>query len=584
MHQAARGWRQGEATMRNCRTPFSRRNLRVLDSANNATTTTTRALCSNSQRSPRNSYSPWSAITWKPPCALDMRRSYFSVARYKSHRPIGDEWRFRRRSSHTNNDTKNRMLMMQLRGLASDSDRTDTDRKNDTDPQLSKEVTSNNTRSRPTKKLPKPSPPLSELSRRRTIRRSFRFDNDKEMFREIHRLSLLNKEKSRQKTAHNVYRALLGNIIICGAKLGAWMSSGSSALLSEFIHSVVDCGNQSLLLIGLRDSKNLADRRHPYGYGKSIYFWALVSALGTFFLGAGVSMTHAIGDVLEPSLQSISWEVWTVLGLSFVIDGYVLAQTVRETYETKPENMSYLNHLRTLRDPAVLAVLLEDGAACLGIVIAIAGITASHATGNPIFDGIAGVGISTLLGAMGIALVNVNYKFLLGHAVNKEIVDDIGHILLDRRAIDSIRSVQSQWTGPETFSYKAEVDFDGTYLAAKLMPVYQHEFEQIQHTMDSELQVLLALYAEDVMRTVEREIRTVEALIRKKYPGAEFIELEPKGADMDRLAIDDNLEAELKRVESDALNRYLKSIKKEDNRQQETNTATAKNDDADHSK
>lgn len=352
-------------------------------------------------------------------------------------------------------------------------------------------------------------------------------------------------------------------------------------MLSEFIHSVVDCGNQSLLIIGLNSSRNAADRSHPYGYGKSIYFWALVSALGTFFLGAGVSMTHAIGDLMEPSLHVITWEVWSVLLLSFLIDGYVLTQTLVETSEGRPKGVSYWKHAMNIRDPATLAVLLEDGAACLGIVIAIAGIAASHASGNPIYDGIAGVGISALLGAMGIALVRVNHRFLLGQAVNREIVDDIGNILLTRRSIDSIRSVQSQWTGerpihtflvlltdrcaqgPETFSYKAEVDFDGTYLAAKLMPVYQQEFLHIQNSMDEELQVLLSLYAEDVMRTVEREVRHVEAQIRLKYPGAEYIELEPMSVEMDRLAIDDTLEGELRRVETDALNRHLRSLKKE---------------------
>ena len=95
------------------------------------------------------------------------------------------------------------------------------------------------------------------------------------------------------------------------------------------------------------------------------------------------------------------------------------------------------------------------------------------------------------------------------------------------------------------------------------MPIYQEEFMLIKDSMDEELNVLLALYAEDVMRAVEREVRHVEAQIRQKYPGAEFIELEPMSKDVDRLAIDDNLEAELRRVESDALNRYLKSLKKE---------------------
>lgn len=397
----------------------------------------------------------------------------------------------------------------------------------------------------------------------RQLRKIVLVDPDKELYQQIRSMQVKQKEKVRRRTARNVYRALIGNVLICVAKFGAWAASGSSGMFSEFIHSVVDCGNQALLLIGLRDSRLAADRKHPYGYGKSIYFWALVSALGTFFLGAGVSMTQAINNVLDPALQEITWHVWGVLSLSFVIDGYVLSRTVSETLESKPEGVSYWTHVKNIRDPATLAVLLEDGAACLGVVLAFGGIAASHVTGNPVFDGLAGVGISTLLGCMGLALVRMNHRFLLGQGVDREITDDIERILLSRRSIDSIGSVQTQWTGPDTFSYKAEVDFDGTYLAAKLMPIYQHEFLQIRNSMDSELQVLLALYAEDVMRTAEREVRHVEAQIRKKYPGAEFIELEPMSMDADRLAIDDNLEAELRRVEIDALNRYLKTLKKE---------------------
>lgn len=402
------------------------------------------------------------------------------------------------------------------------------------------------------------------------------------------------KEESRLKTAQNVYRALWGNVIICVAKLGAWISSGSSGMLAEFIHSVVDCGNQALLLVGLRDSRLSPDRTHPYGYGKSVYFWALVSALGTFFLGAGVSMTHAIGDVMHPSLQHITWHVWGVLLLSLAVDGYVLGKTVTEVQETQPKGVSFYKHLTTIRDPATLAILLEDGAACLGVVLALGGIVATHVSGNPIFDGLAGVGISALLGGMGIILVRVNHRFLLGRAVDREIVEDINKILMSRRSIDTIGSVQSQWTGPDTFSYKAEVDFDGTYLAAALMKFYQSEFLKIRDTMEDELQgkkrsdlciecmgdtfgdflvltgalfdifiVLLAFYSEDVMRTVEREIRKSEAMIRQKYPGAEYIELEPMSVDVDRLAIDDNLEAELRRVEGEALDRYLRSLRAE---------------------
>lgn len=270
-------------------------------------------------------------------------------------------------------------------------------------------------------------------------------------------------------------------------------------------------------------------------------------------------MTHAVGDLINPSLQEITWQVWTVLAISFAVDGYVLKQTFYECLETKPPNVSYWKHFSSIRDPATLAILLEDGAACFGVVLAGGGIALTYATGNPLYDGLAGVSISALLGVMGLVLVHANHKFLLGQAVDREITDDIERILLSRRSIDSIRSVKSQWISSDAFSYKAEIDFDGTYLAAKLMRVYQGEFLRIRDSMDSELKVVLAFYAEDVMRTVEREVRHVEALIRQKYPSAEYIELEPMSADADRLAIFDvdNLE---RRTESDALNVYLESI------------------------
>jgi len=373
-----------------------------------------------------------------------------------------------------------------------------------------------------------------------------------------------NREKTRAKRVVTVRRALIGNLFITAIKLAAFLHSGSSALKAEFVHSVVDCGNQSLLLLGLRDSGNKADRAHPYGYGKSIYFWALVSALGTFFLGAGISMTQSIPELIYGhALQEITWHVWGVLGVSFAVDGYVFTKTMLEVKESMPANSpasALFRQIYRLRDPAILAILLEDGAACLGILIAFSGLALTHALSNPVYDAAAGVAISALLAAMGIVLVRVNHRFLLGQAVDYEIVKGIEKILLDRISIDHVHSVQSQWTGPETFSYKAEVDFDGTFLAAKLMPRYQQEFAEARATLDQDLRVLLSWYAEDVMRTVEREVRDIEADIRKQYPGAQFIELEPMSKDADRYAIDDGMEAQLKRIETEALNRYLKRL------------------------
>ena len=272
-------------------------------------------------------------------------------------------------------------------------------------------------------------------------------------------------------------------------------------------------------------------------------------------------MTQAIPQLIYGgNLHEITWIVWSVLGFSFAVDGYVFTKTLIEVREDAPKDTSLYKCISTLRDPATLAIILEDGAACLGIVMAIGGIAATQAFGMPVYDALAGVCISGLLAAMGIILVRVNHRFLLGQAVDKETMKGIEKILLNRRSIDNVNSVQSQWTGPDTFSYKAEVDFDGTFLAAKLMPRYQQEFSEASATLDQDLRVLLSWYAEDVMRTVEREVRNVENEIRREYPGAQYIELEPMSKDADRFAIDDGLEASLKRIEIEALNRYLKSL------------------------
>lgn len=271
-------------------------------------------------------------------------------------------------------------------------------------------------------------------------------------------------------------------------------------------------------------------------------------------------MSHAIQELVNPSLTVISNEVWAVLGMSFAVDGYVLYRTVSEIEAERPKDVSFLAYTAKIRDPATLAVLLEDGAACLGILIAIAGISASHATGNPVFDGMAGVGISCLLGGIGMALVRVNHRFLIGQSVGRDMLDEIEHIIKSRRSIDHVSKIQSQWTAPETFSFKAEVDFDGTYLAAHLLPRYQSEFEKAKGNLDQELEVLLSWYAEDVIRAVEREVRHIESMIRQKYPGAEYIELEPMSKHADQFAIDDSFEEKLLLIEKETIQRFIRVV------------------------
>jgi cation diffusion facilitator family transporter len=217
-------------------------------------------------------------------------------------------------------------------------------------------------------------------------------------------------QSSIASSKQTVYLALCGNLIITFSKGAVCAFTGSSAMMSETIHSLVDSGNQALLLIGLRNAESAADSRYQYGYGKSVYFWSLVSALGTFWCGAGISMWHSIQSLMQPSIElhAVGLETWMVLGVAFLVDGGVLYKTIQKVKKTQPPKTSLLKHILRIRDPTLQAVLMEDAAACGGVLIAVLGIGAAQVTGLAVLDAVAGCGIAGILGAMGIYLARLN--------------------------------------------------------------------------------------------------------------------------------------------------------------------------------
>ncbi|KDO16413.1 hypothetical protein SPRG_18062 [Saprolegnia parasitica CBS 223.65] len=257
-----------------------------------------------------------------------------------------------------------------------------------------------------------------------------------------------------------------------------------------------------------------------------------------------------------PDELVLTWEVWAVLAASFGIDGYVLSRAVRELRATKPKDVSLYEHVKTIKDPFMMAVLLEDLAACTGVVIALGGIGASYVTGNPFWDSAASIGIGCLLGGVAVSLIRMNQRFLLGQSVDAEIEQGIKALLLSRPSIDNVYAVQSQWVGPSTFSFKAEVDFDGTYMAAQLLEIYKPVFLEAKD-LKADLPLLLAWYAEDVTRLVEKEVQEVEAEIRALYPEAAFIELEPDSKDTDMRALSNLGTKSFRTSEREAMSRAL---------------------------
>ncbi|KAI9913144.1 hypothetical protein PsorP6_005740 [Peronosclerospora sorghi] len=327
-----------------------------------------------------------------------------------------------------------------------------------------------------------------------------------------------------------VFRAMAGNTAITTLKVLAWLKTGSNAMLSEAIHSLVDTGNQAILILGLKQASGVPDKKHQYGYGRAAYFWSLISALGIFWLGSGVTVFHGIQSIVAPPKElTLSWEAWSVLAASFSIDGWVLKRSVQELLASKPANQSFYHHVKQMKDPFMMAVLLEDMSACLGVIMAGCGIGASFITGNPLWDSLASISIGVLLGGVAISLIRMNQKYLLGQSVEPEIENGIRELLLARPSIDNVYAVQSQWVGPSTFSYKFETT---EAMLNRYKPVFLGAKD-----LENDLPLILAWYAEDVTRLVEKEVQEVEEVIRSIYPEAAFIELEPDSKESEMRAV-----------------------------------------------
>eukprot|EP00457_Paulinella_chromatophora_P006312 gb/GEZN01006330.1/.p1 GENE.gb/GEZN01006330.1/~~gb/GEZN01006330.1/.p1 ORF type:complete len:444 (-),score=27.91 gb/GEZN01006330.1/:245-1576(-) len=343
-----------------------------------------------------------------------------------------------------------------------------------------------------------------------------------------------------QKGAHSsVISALGGNIIIAGAKFWAWNATQSSSMLAEAIHTSVDVGNQALLLIGLQSASRSADSVSPYGYGRNAFFYSLVSAMGMFWLGAGVTTAHGVYAILHNHAIATTWHNWVVLGFSFSIDSYVLMKALRAIRDANPSS-SLLSSIRQNKDPMLLAVMCEDLAATSGAVIAASAIALSHWTGSPVWDGVGSILVGGIMASSALHLVRINKQFLVGCPVDAKVVTALTVILASHPAVEKVHSVRSEWVGADAFALRADLDLNGGYFSTLLEPEYSSHFHEhgnaalLSHRADETPslthQELLACYAEDVVRLSEHAIGEIKTMVRDKYPEAAFIELQPWSA------------------------------------------------------
>ena len=257
-----------------------------------------------------------------------------------------------------------------------------------------------------------------------------------------------------------IYAALAGNLAIALCKAGAAWFTGSSAMLSEAIHSAVDTGNQGLLLHGMRQAAKPASAEHPFGHGLQLYFWTFIVAILIFGLGAGVAVVEGINKILVPHPVDHPLVNYAVLALSLVFEGFSWIVALR-AFSAGKGRRRWLDAIQSSKDPTVFTVLFEDTAAMLGLLIAAAGIAAGEFFEWPAMDGVASVAIGVLLAATAALLAYESQSLLTGEGVQPEVRASLRRMAEAEPGIVRLNELLTMHFGPKDVLVALSLGFRG---------------------------------------------------------------------------------------------------------------------------
>jgi zinc transporter 9 len=324
----------------------------------------------------------------------------------------------------------------------------------------------------------------------------------------------------------SVISALIGNTFVTIIKSIVAIFSGSASMFAESVHSFADTLNQSLLLIGLKRSKRPADDIHGYGYGIERFFWSLISACGILFIGAGVTIYHSIDSLLDVNANSINhfnYFIIIVLCIALVVEGITLYIAIKEL--KGKEKLS--KEIFTDADPVTLAVVYEDSAAVLGVLVALGAQALMYITGNNIYDSIGGIVVGLILGFLAILLIIKNHNYIIGKSLNEETTEEIIEFLLEDACIENVSEFKSVAVDINKYRIYTTVEWNGSPLYEEIYEAgdLKEEFDNIKNNFQ-EFAKLMFKTTDRIPRLVGNRIDEIEKRIKDKFPEVIYVDIE----------------------------------------------------------
>jgi cation diffusion facilitator family transporter len=294
-----------------------------------------------------------------------------------------------------------------------------------------------------------------------------------------------------------IYAALAGNALIAITKFIAATITGSSAMLSEGIHSLVDTGNQVLLLNGLKRAQKPPDKNFPFGYGKEIYFWSFVVAILIFGLGAGISIYEGIIHILHPEPVKTPYINYIVIGLAIIFEGFAWYFAFKEFTKSKGK-WSYLTAVQRAKDPSIFVILFEDSAALLGLAVAFLGIFLGQITGIVYFDGAASIVIGLILAGTATWLAYETKGLLIGESANESKIKGIRELASAYDVVEYVNEVLTLHMGPEYILVNISLDFVNSATADEV----ERTIEQLDNAIKRNYPLVKRVFVEAEARKV----------------------------------------------------------------------------------